>query len=336
MQESMVKQALSRRNLLKVLGVAGLTSLTKTLPLFADAQELASALQLASAVSYYPFKIGNFDAVVLSDGTVSLPPEFFAVNAEPEALAQALSDYYITQENGLVGAQVKPLVVNTGRDIVLMDTGNGFGGRDQGSGKLLESLTAANLKPEDITAILISHAHGDHIAGLLNEDGSFVYPNARYYVPETEWTFWVEGEPDLSGFPADSTDLLRLPPKQFLPPLQERLELFKPGQEIVAGIEAVDASGHTPGMTMFHIKSANESLMFTADLMNHLITVEHPEWSFAADYDKPKAAETRVNMFDRFVADKQLIMAYHFPFPGLGRIAKRSDEFRFVPAEWKF
>jgi glyoxylase-like metal-dependent hydrolase (beta-lactamase superfamily II) len=329
MQEAIVKQVLSRRNLLKVLGVAGLTSLMKTLPSFTDAQDLATTFQLTSAVGYYPFTIGNFDAVVLSDGVVSLPPEFFAVNAEPEVLAQALNDYYITPQNGVIGGQ-------TGRDIVLMDTGNGFGGREQGSGRLLESLTAAGLEPEAITAVLISHAHGDHIAGLLKEDGSFVYPNARYYVPETEWTFWVEGEPDLSDFPAEFAPLLRTPPKQFLPPLQERLELFKPGREIVPGIEAVEASGHTPGMTMFHISSADESVIFTADLMNHLVTVEHPEWSFVADYDKPKAAETRVTMFDRFVTDKQLIMAYHFPFPGLGHIAKRSDGFRFVPAEWKF
>ncbi|MGL4609547.1 MAG: MBL fold metallo-hydrolase [Trueperaceae bacterium] len=337
MQEAIVRQALSRRNLLKVLGLAGLASFTKTSPSFTVAQEVAAnALDFTAAVGYYPFKIGNFDAVVLSDGVVSLPPEFFAVNAEPEVLAQALGDNYITEQNGVLAAQIKPLVVNTGRDVVLMDTGNGVGGKGQGSGRLPESLAAANLTPEDITAVLISHAHGDHIAGLLQEDGSFVYPNARYYVPEAEWTFWVEGTPDLSGFPPEFAAPLKEPPKQFLPPLKERLELFKPGKEIVSGIEAVSIAGHTPGMCAFHIRSANESLLFTADLMNHLITVEHPDWSFAADYDKLQAATTRVNMFDRIVADKQLIMAYHFPFPGLGHIARRADAFRFVPAEWTF
>ena len=173
--------------------------------------------------------------------------------------------------------------------------------------------------------MIISHYHGDHISGM-SADGTLTFPNAMHYLSQAEWDFLQSAPEDNDGA---QTALEKLQPAVDA----NQITYFSGGDEVVSGVEAVEAFGHTPGHMNFIVSSGDESVLHIADTATHaLISPLHPDWAFAFDGNPEQAAETRRDILNRASSDGTRIFAYHFAFPGLGYIAQVGEEYRFTPA----
>jgi glyoxylase-like metal-dependent hydrolase (beta-lactamase superfamily II) len=285
----------------------------------------------------YRFKLGGFEIATILDGKSmreGLHPAFGgnASAEEVHALARANNIDTHRFEHPYI-----PTLVNTGKELVLFDTGNGALVREYEQmkgrlppGQLLEQLAEAGYKPEDIDVIVTTHCHPDHIGGLT-EAGKPVFPKARYVFGAAEFDFWNKGE-NVS----EARKFNRVLFMKICAPLADRSTFIKPGDEVVAGITAVDAAGHSPGLMAFHIESNGKRFMVTADTATqYAMAVQRPDWHFAMDDDKDKAVVSRNLILDMLATDKLPFVSFHFPFPGIGYVEKAQGGYRWVPHSYQ-
>lgn len=332
---------LDRRSLFLTLaaGTAGAAALTRGIGR-ADAQgapegnqEMAgmSAAPDEQLPSAYRYQLGDFIVTQLSDGMAERPlQDGFVVNAELEDVKAALREAFLPEDKLFI--PFTPLTLRTGDDLILFDTGFGEKGPPT-AGQLKRGMAAAGMAPEDVTKVVISHFHGDHIMGLTTKDGAPVYPNAEVFVPEPEYAYWMSDD-NKANAPEGRRGNFDLA-QQIFGTLDDRLTQFSWDEEFLPGITAIDAHGHTPGHTVFAITSGDEKMMFLSDTTNHpALFVTHPDWSAVFDQDADAARETRHRIFDMVAEERMRIASYHFPFPATGHIGKDGDGYRYVPAQW--
>jgi glyoxylase-like metal-dependent hydrolase (beta-lactamase superfamily II) len=315
--------SLSRRRLLQAgsatlaAGFAG-----ATVPALAKAPMLGT-----QAPYFYRFKLGNAEATVVSDGVLPLgDPSGAFLGLTKEEIARQLSSNFLPLDNAVL--EQNALVVNTGSHLVLFDTGMGSR-KDFGptTGKLLNSLKQAGIDPKDIDAVVMSHGHIDHLGGNVGDDGKSNFPNAQFYIQQSDLEFWTDEK--LAGGPLKA--FLEQAKKNLLP-VRDRIVFIKDGQEFLPGITAIGAPGHTVGHTVFNIASAGKSMVYIGDLTHHpVLLMEKPLTEFAYDTDPKQSAQTRVKLLNRFASEKTPIVAYHFAWPGYGHVAKQGDGFRYYP-----
>jgi glyoxylase-like metal-dependent hydrolase (beta-lactamase superfamily II) len=287
--------------------------------------------------SYYHFNIGEFSATIIGDGQAQFPAHpLYAVNARPGEVKKALRRRFLDTEKYTLQCNI--LLVNNGRDKVLIDTGAGPTlGNDLGH--LPTHLRAAGVQPDQITAVLVSHGHLDHIGGLVGPSGLPNFPNAQLYLSEPEWRFWHSNTIDLSSMPiADGfrQNFINAA-RTNLEPLKERITTFKFGQEVLPGITAIPAQGHSPGHTAFLVASGPDSLLHAGDVFHHpAFDLAHPQWATAFDQDAALAHQTRRALLGQASSDRSLLMAYHLPFPALGHVRKVGRRYEWVAANWLF
>ncbi len=284
------------------------------------------------------FKVGNFDCIAVSDGThVYAPPAFPApavllfTNAPQEELERTLFEHDI-QPKGWA-EWVSPylcLLVDTGQHRVLVDTG--ANGLDPHTGKLLQNLQAEGISPEEIDTVILTHGHPDHIGGNTDDDGKVVFPNARFVMWKKEWDFWTSEE-SKSMFDEQLAKVLFGVAQKNLPPIQGQLDLIDRETEIVPGISAVEAPGHTPGHIALQLSSAGEQFLYFADTLLHPIHAERPEWHSIVDLDPRQVEITRHRLLDRAASEKALVLSFHFPFPGLGHVVQEGERWEWKPVE---
>jgi glyoxylase-like metal-dependent hydrolase (beta-lactamase superfamily II) len=257
------------------------------------------------------FMVGDLAAMALSDGSLELPNDnkVFGVGLTPEEVAGVLSA--AGQPTDKLQLTIHPLLVKAADRVLLFDAGAGsvFG---PGAGQLSTSLAAAGVDPASVTDIFISHAHGDHVGGLVNAQGALAFPNAAIHLSKPEWTYMSEGRAELAAL------VTAITPK---------VDAFTPGAAIVPGVvKAVEIKGHTPGHSGYMITSGQNSLLYVGDSMHHfVVSVQKPEWTCGFDGDAKTAAASRAALLSQLAADGQRIYAVHFPFPGLGKIEKKGD-----------
>jgi glyoxylase-like metal-dependent hydrolase (beta-lactamase superfamily II) len=305
-----------------------------TLRVFATISALAVSLAAVTAdaasgapvTQFQPFKIGGYSAVALKDGGIVMPVDG--------------KSFVLGQSNEVVGAVLKaggapadhfefsiqPLLVHAGVHVLLFDTGaGGFFGDI--AGKLPESMMAAGEKPASVTDIFISHAHGDHIGGLLTSTGALAFPNASIHISAPEWKF-------LSGLKEDEAKNFGIQRVSALvSAIKPKVVAFEPGADLLPGIvKAVELKGHTPGHSGYRIGSGTDSVLVFGDAMHsYLVSVRKPSWQVAFDGDKELGATTRVALVKSSAAGGQRLYSEHFPFPGIGKIVKGKDGASWQP-----
>jgi glyoxylase-like metal-dependent hydrolase (beta-lactamase superfamily II) len=274
------------------------------------------------------FNVGEIECVALSDGTFTYPATWFFSNVPNQQLEDKLREANFPPNE--VVSPYTCLLVKTGKEILLIDTG--ADGLAPTTGDLQTNLAAESVRPDQITTVVLTHAHPDHIGGVLNNDGKAAFPNARYIMAKTEWDFWTSG-PDLRSTALDAhiQDLLIGCAQKNLPPLKPRIELIEKEKEIAPGVFAFPAPGHTPGHIAIVISSAKQQLLHIADAVLHPVHMKYPSWRNVFDLDENDAAATRRKLLDRAAADKCNMLAYHFPFPGLGRVSTSGTGWRWEP-----
>ncbi|GGA87757.1 hydrolase [Brucella endophytica] len=283
----------------------------------------------------YRLAIGDIRATIISDGTIAGNVRIYARNAGQEELDQVLAaTSYVPERFEL---QLNTLLIETGGRKYLVDPGANLTMGPNG-GKLPARLAAMGIRPEDIDAIVISHTHPDHVGNLRREDGTPTFPNAEIYIPEPDWNFFIANEPDLTHLPMQPEFRERFIRniKTNVEAVRSNVVRYRPGSEVVPGIMSMPAHGHTLGLCVFLISSGNQQLMVTADLVYHpLLNIDHG-WLPGVDTDQEAAIETRKKLFDRIATDRLVILGFHFPFPGLGRLMKTAWGYRWMPELWKF
>lgn len=277
----------------------------------------------------YRFKLGSFEVTQILDGFVQNngPHPSYGNNQTPEVVqAYAAANRLPTTrfENTYTNT-----IVNTGKELVLFDTGNGPE-RMPTAGKLLPLLDGAGIKPEQIDVVVLTHGHPDHIGGLVVA-GKTTYPNARYVFGEVEFDYWRKGDNIAEARKANRDQFMNV-----AVPLGEKATFVKGQAEVVSGIRAIETFGHSPGHMAYHIESDGRRLLLWADVTNHYVmSLQQPEWHTGADHDKDMGVATRKRVLDMVGTDQILAIGYHMPFPAVGYVEKTAGSFRWIPASYQ-
>lgn len=312
---------LDRRQLLAAsLGLAAAPALALATSSNARA---AAALLGAAQPKFYRFKLGEFEITTISDSEVFIDGPFPLIGAnasEPDVHA-LMRDNLLPERKYQPG--FTPTIVNTGKQLILLDAGNGANGfvpRPNG-GWLAAQLGPAGFKPEDIDVVALSHGHPDHVGGII-ENGKPLFPNARYVIGQIEHDFWTP-----EGKLPDNLEKFAQVYRANSKPVMEKINFIKPGDDVVTGIRAIEAYGHTPGHLAFMIESGGKSLLWWGDCAHHQVaSLARPDWHCVFDADKPQAAATRRRVFDMAATDRLPVIGYHMPFPSIGFVERTAPE----------
>ncbi|GAA5168728.1 MBL fold metallo-hydrolase [Viridibacterium curvum] len=289
----------------------------------------ASSLPRATPVSEGVARVdlGKVAVTMLSDGSAVRPLDANYVRNAPLADVQAS-----LKEMGLATDKLtvvfNTLVVDVGGQRVLLDTGNGeFGAAT--AGKLLENMGKAGIDPKSITAVVISHFHGDHINGLRNKAGQLVFPNAKVYVPAPEWNWWMD-DARMNATPEAGRGNFTNARRVFSP-MAASVIRFEPGKEVLPGVRSIPAYGHTPGHTAFMIEGGKRKLLYWADSTNVDLFVRNPDWAVMFDMNADEARETRHRIARLAIAENALVAGFHLSNPGIGTLSVRGKGYDFTP-----
>lgn len=259
------------------------------------------------------FELGELKISVLRDSALVFPNDgaIFGVNAGPSAVAKVLRKAGARTDT--IRLDVDTLLVRMPKHLVLIDAGYGVAGRSV----VRQSLSLVGLSPDDITDVLITHAHPDHVGGLVDAEHRSAFPKATIWMSAKAWVF-MHHEADV---------------RTEVPIIQAQVKAFEPGHLVLPQITSIPLPGHTPGQVGYVIASQGDKLVDTGDIAHSsIISLSKPGWTLAWDSNKSEAVTTRRHELQRLADTHELMFAPHFPFPGVGRIETDGDGFRFRPA----
>jgi glyoxylase-like metal-dependent hydrolase (beta-lactamase superfamily II) len=290
----------------------------------------APAPAAAQAPGFYRFKVGAFTVTTVHDGVFRRPVEGF-VRGVPTAEVQGLlAEAFLPGDTLTIPFTIT--FVETPRGLYVFDAGTGAQMAPT-AGQMAANMRAAGLDPARVVGVIVSHFHADHITGLTTPQNERVFPNAEIVVPAAEWAWWTD-EANSARSPEFQRGTFANTARRF-GPYQGRVRQVRDGEEVVPGIRAVSAHGHTPGHTIYHVADGADQMMFLADLTNRPeLGARRPDWQIVFDFDGDAAAATRRRVFDRVSSDRIRVTGYHFPFPANGMVARDAQGFRFLPADW--
>ena len=270
----------------------------------------APATQTVASPDIHPFTIGALQAVALKDGDLTFTN---VAGSSPWTDNAGVAQVLSPTGDAKIHLSIQPLLIRGDDKVVLIDAG--AGGQMGTARKLPASLAAAGVEPGQVTDILISHGHGDHLGGLVS-NGALAFPNATIRMSAAEWTA-VQADAGLAAL---------------IPIITPKVETFEPGALVTPSITAVALQGHTPGHTGYEIVSGQDRLLYFGDaLHSSIISVERPDFVNQWDHDSDAAIATRLAVLGRAATQSLRTYGVHFPFPGLGTFRRQADGFVWVP-----
>lgn len=322
---------LSRRNVLALGAAAAATPLA--VGTFPSAANAASPLRGVDLPKHVRVKIGAFELTMIADSEAFIdgPYPLIGKNGTEEEVRKLMRENLLPEQRYQPG--FSPAILNTGKEVLIFDTGNGENGfvpRPNG-GWLADQLGPAGFKPEDIDVVVLSHGHPDHVGGVIN-GGKPLFPNARYVIAAVEYDFWAQ-EGKLSAELEKFAVVFRANTK----PVADRFTFLKPGDDVVPGVRALEAFGHTPGHLAFHIESEGRAIVFWGDCAHHQVaSLARPDWHCVFDVDQEQGAKTRAKMFDMLATERLAVIGYHMPFPSLGFVERIDPQgYRWLPHSYQ-
>jgi glyoxylase-like metal-dependent hydrolase (beta-lactamase superfamily II) len=307
----------------------GLAAFAATL-LWSTAAHAAAPMPKAQAPGYYRLMLGDFEVTALFDGAFGLQPAKLLTNTTPAQVNKLLARSF---EKEPVPTSVNAFLVNTGSKLVLIDAGTGgLFGPDLGS--IVANLKAAGYQPEQVDEVYITHMHADHVGGLA-ADGKPVFANAIVRADQHDADYWLNIA-NADKAPAEMKDFFKMAAGAFGPYIAAgKFKPFDGDTDLVPGVKAVAARGHTPGHTVYTIESKGQKLVLWGDLM-HVAAVQfpQPQVTIAFDSDAKAAKAQRLKAFADAAKQGYLVGAAHLPFPGLGHLRSEGKGYGFVPVDY--
>ncbi|WP_034490592.1 MBL fold metallo-hydrolase [Afifella pfennigii] len=272
--------------------------------------------------------LGELEVSVLSDGHLTLPMDFVLPQTTKEEIEALFAPH------GLPTDALKPplnvTLLRGGDRLILFDAGSGPRFQDT-AGALPSALEAAGIDPSEVTDVVFTHCHPDHLWGVLDDFDEPLFAEATHWMPQDEWAYWRD-EGTLAATPEARKSFV-VGAQNRLAAIEDFVTLVRPGDELPLGIEALATFGHTPGHTSYVIHGGGDSLLVTGDaLTNHLFSFERPDWPSGTDQDPQMGAATRKSLLERIATDRMRIVGYHLPEPGIGTAERKDGAYRFVPA----
>lgn len=293
----------------------------------------AQAPQVGTQVpGYYRMQLGRFEITALYDGAIQLDTKLLH-NVEATDLNTLLTRMFVG--NPKMQTAVNAYLVNTGEHLVLIDAGAGtlFG---PNLGFIRKNMEASGYTPEQVDVVLLTHMHGDHLGGLIDEDGKPVFPKATIRAAQAEGDYWLSKEMAAAA-PKERQHAFEIA-QEGAAAYQaiNKWQPFAEGNEVVPGIKAVKAIGHTPGHTAFAVESEGQKLLIWGDIIHaHAVQFIRPEVSIEFDVDQQQAVATRKALLTEVASSGTLVAGMHLPFPGLGHVrADGEGKYGWVAVEF--
>ncbi|SFR32354.1 MBL fold metallo-hydrolase [Litoreibacter janthinus] len=270
--------------------------------------------------------IGTHEVLSVSDGNLVLPGAFFFDGLPQDEVDSILTPLNISK-NQLEPPCNVTLVRHENR-VILFDAGSGDGFMPS-AGDLVDSLDAVGVAPEDVTHLVFTHGHPDHLWGVLDDFDDPVFADAEHMIGQTEWTYWTD--PNTVSTIGDARAAFAVGAARRLEIIAERMTFFDDGEEILPGIMAHASFGHTPGHMAFEVRSGSNALLIGGDAIgNHHIAFARPDWASGSDQDPDLAAKTRARLLDKLVNEDIALLGFHLPDGGVGRVERKDSSYRFV------
>lgn len=270
--------------------------------------------------------LGQGRLTTVSDGVMTLPGSFLFDPVTDPALPDVLAGLGVSPDQ--VTNECNVTLYQDGRNTVLFDVG---AGPDfvPSLGNLLQALEAAQVAPEDVTHVLFTHAHPDHIWGLLDDFDDLLFPEATYMMGRAEWDYWWD--PETVNTIGEARTTFAVGAKRRMEAIADQVQFVEDGQEVLPGIAAVSSAGHTPGHMAYELRQGSEAALVVGDAIgNFHVAFARPGWPSGSDQDQDMGAATRQRLLDRVTADQMQVVGFHLPGGGIGRAEKTADGYRFI------
>lgn len=295
----------------------------------------SSATPVDLVPSRYALRVGDIDAMVVSDGVLPLPTATMATNVDPVDLANWLDHMFMPPD--AFDWPLNVMVARSADQTILIDAG--LGGQFPGfprAGQFPQRLESAGIALESVTDVIITHMHMDHVGGLLVDDvKKRLRPDVRIHVSAAEVEFWTSPDFSHTVMPKPVPAVLRTTATSFYNEYRDRLHIFQDKHEVAPGVFVRVTGGHTPGHSVVDLVSGGERLTFAGDAM-FPVGFDHPDWHNGFEHDPEESARVRIGLFQELAQNGGLLVAAHLPFPSLGRVAVDGKAFRWVPIIWDY
>ena len=277
---------------------------------------------------FYRLQVGDLEVTALYDGTAAFDPHWLnGTKATMDGVVQVLHE-----DPHMLDAAETGFLVNTGKQLILVDAGAGTWWGGGALGRLAGNLRSAGYTPEEVNIVLITHLHSDHVGGLTTQDGKRVFPNADVYVAKAESDFWLSPEIAAKA-PKDAQPFFQSAQAIAAPYIKAgKWHTFKGSEPIVDGMQVVPLPGHTPGHTGYEFSSKGQKIFFCGDIVHaQRVQLQHPEVTAVFDIDQNAAAAPRNQLLPKLASEDVLIAGPHMNFPALGRLHKEGNAYSWAP-----